>query len=100
MLRLVDRISIFVGKVGGIISYLQDANAAVVEKVLAALTDSECSAAVEALDVETCDVLMKYLYRFMWRASNCQTSLKLHALLTEKAGHGCIVRALTDRKTV
>lgn len=67
---------------------------------MTALTDAECQQAVDALDADGCDILMKYLYRFMSRSSNCQTSLKLHALLTEKAGHGCIVRALTDRKTV
>jgi actin related protein 2/3 complex subunit 5 len=72
----------------------------VVDKVVSTLTDAECQQAVDALDPETCDILMKYLYRFMARAANCQVSLKLHALLTDKAGHGCIVRALTDRKTV
>ena len=78
----------------------QDANSAVVEKVIVALADSELAGAVEALDLETCDVLMKYLYRFMARASNCGTALKLHAMLTEKAGVGSIVRVLTDRKQV
>jgi len=80
----------------------KDANAAVVEKVLTTLADSEIPAIIESLDLESCDALMKYLYKFMERpkTSNCGLMLKIHAALSEKAGMGSIVRVLTDRKQV
>jgi hypothetical protein len=68
--------------------------------VLGAISDSEISAIVLALDLEACDVLMKYIYRSMGKAVNCSVMLKLHNQLREKAGPGCIVRAMVDRKTV
>ncbi len=68
--------------------------------MISALGDSELAAAVEALDQDSCDVLMKYLYRFMGNSSSCGTCLKLHALVAEKAGAGSIIRVLTDRKQV
>ncbi len=52
------------------------------------------------LDLETCDVLMKYVYKLMAKTSNCATMLKIHAQLVEKAGLGSIVRVMTDRKQV
>jgi actin related protein 2/3 complex subunit 5 len=82
----------------------------VVERVLGEIADGEISAVIEGLDLEGCDTLMKYVFRFMAKAANkaeddkksvnCTLMLKLHAQLVEKAGVGCIVRALTDRKTV
>jgi hypothetical protein len=52
------------------------------------------------LDIELCEVLMKYVYRIMEKSANSSSLLKLHALLVDKAGLGCIVRVMTDRKTV
>ena len=78
----------------------QVANAAVVDKVLSAISDSEISTLVQGLTPEACDVLMKYVYRSMGNASNCSLMLKLHSQLTEKAGLGCIVRTMAERKTV
>ena len=82
---------------------LKDANAATVEKVVNTLTEAEIAAAVESLDMEACDNLMKYVYRFM-AATKATTNnallLKLHAALFEKAGSGAIVRSMTDRKQV
>lgn len=78
----------------------KEKNAAILETILASLNDSEIKAAVEALDLDSCDVLMKYVYRFMGKAASCGTMLKLHALLSEKAGVGSIIRVLTDRKQV
>jgi hypothetical protein len=43
--------------------------------------------------------LMKYLYRGLRTPENSATLLKFHAMLLEKAGMGCIVRAIVDRKT-
>jgi hypothetical protein len=42
---------------------------------------------------------MKYVYKFMSRAENCATVLKMHAALTDKNGLGTIVRAMSDGKT-
>lgn len=67
---------------------------------MSTLTESEISGLVEGLDMESSDVLMKYVFKFMGKSSNCGTMLKLHAQIVEKAGLGCIVRAMTDRKTV
>jgi actin related protein 2/3 complex subunit 5 len=76
------------------------ANAAVVDKVLSVISEGEISSLIQALDPEACDVLMKYVYRSMANASNCSLMLKLHNQLSEKAGLGCIVRAMAERKTV
>lgn len=79
---------------------LQDANAETVEKVLTSFTDAELGPAIESLDMESADNLMKYVYRFMSKNSNQALMLKIHAMLSDKAGAGSIVRAITDRKTV
>lgn len=63
---------------------------------------------MNALDSETADVLMKYVYRLMGQPRdksdkdkfNYALILKLHAQLVEKAGVGSIVRVMTDRKQV
>ena len=64
------------------------------------MQESEVASILESLDLDSCDVLMKYLYRFMNKAASCAIVLKLHAVLQEKAGLGSIVRVLTERKTV
>jgi actin related protein 2/3 complex subunit 5 len=79
---------------------LQEQNAAMVEKVLAQLSESDIPNVVNALSLEACDLLMKYVYKFMERTSNSASLLKLHAQLLEKAGIGSIVRVLTERKQV
>ena len=75
-------------------------NASVIEKVLSSFQDAEMSEAIDLLDLESCDVLMKYVYKFMGKLQNCALMLKLHAQLIEKAGSGSIIRVLTDRKQV
>ena len=79
---------------------VKDANSDVVDKVLNSISDSDINSLVEALDPESCDILMKYIYKFMSRASNCATVLKMHSVLTDKTGLGSIVRSMSDRKTV
>ena len=64
------------------------------------LQDAEISEAIEHLDPDACDILMKYVYKFMARSQNCALMLKVHAQITEKAGPGSIMRVLTDRKQV
>jgi hypothetical protein len=78
----------------------QDANAEIVEKVLTSFTDAELGPAIERLDMDSADNLMKYVYRFMAKNSNQALMLKIHALLTDKAGIASIVRTMTDRKIV
>jgi hypothetical protein len=68
--------------------------------VLTAITDGEFADTIADLDFDTCDVLMKYIYKFLEKSVNCAALLKFHAQVLEKAGPGSIVRVMTDRKTV
>jgi hypothetical protein len=55
---------------------------------------------VDELDPASADVLTKYIYRLLAGGANSASLLKWHAKLTDKAGLGSLVRALTDRKAV
>ncbi|KAH9068099.1 arp2/3 complex subunit [Lactarius deliciosus] len=59
---------------------------------------------VKLLPVEAQDTLMKYLYKGMglpgWGDVSGSVLLGWHEKLTEVAGTGCIVRAMTDRRLV
>ena len=81
---------------------LKDENAEVVNMALGAVPDKESAitAVVEQLSSDAQDVLMKYIYRALQNATNCGAMLKWHAVLYKHSGIGCIVRTLTDRKTV
>ncbi len=82
---------------------LKDRNSAIVEKVIASMSDSDAQGVVDSLDTEELDVLMKYLYRVMGKIDksiNYSLLLKMHAMVNTKAGSGSIVRSLTDRKQV
>lgn len=70
------------------------------ESVLSTISESEIAGLLKDLDLDTCDVLMKYVYKLMAKSSNCATMLKIHAQLVDKAGLGSIVRVMTDRKQV
>lgn len=74
------------------------ANWIVVQKVLMLLRDPD--GAVADLPRASCDVLMKYLYRGLETGDRrtCEQFLLIHESLTKKAGMGCIVRALADKK--
>jgi len=72
----------------------------IVEKVLFSITDAEMAGLINSLSLDACDVLMKYIYKFMSKCNNSALMLKLHSQLLEKAGIGSIVRVLTDRKLV
>jgi hypothetical protein len=90
-----------------------------VDKVLTQFGEADIPNIVNALSLDACDLLMKYIYKFMEKknmtgesTSNKFTSessksnnifaflLKLHAAVLEKAGIGSIVRVLTERKQV
>lgn len=68
--------------------------------MLLTLQDAEITEAIAQLDMDSCDILMKYVFKFMDRAQHCSLMLKLHAQISEKAGPGSIMRVLTDRKQV
>ncbi len=53
-------------------------------------------AALGALSDDNLDTLMKYVYRGLADAKDCSALLKWHAAVVEKAGHGCIIRAMTE----
>ncbi|KAJ7585083.1 arp2/3 complex 16 kDa subunit [Mycena floridula] len=59
---------------------------------------------IKALSQEDQDTLMKYLYKGMgmpgWGDISGSVLLGWHEKLTEIAGTGCIVRTMTDRRTV
>ncbi len=72
------------------------------EKVLLTFTEADVTNAINALTLEQCDVLMKYVYKLMEKEKSQISALllKLHAQLVEKAGVGSVMRVLVDRKTV
>ncbi|KAI0075235.1 arp2/3 complex subunit [Panus rudis PR-1116 ss-1] len=65
---------------------------------------SEIPGIVKSLSQDAQDTLMKYLYKGMalpgWGDVSGSVLLGWHEKLTEVAGTGCIVRAMTDRRTV
>ncbi|SYW75438.1 related to subunit of the Arp2/3 complex [Ustilago bromivora] len=66
---------------------------------------SDIPAAVKATSLDQRDALMKYLYKGLelggeGEGINCAVLLGWHERLTEVAGTGCIVRAMSDRRTV
>lgn len=82
---------------------VKDGTADLVGMVLKEVGESEVNGLIAPLDMDLCDVLMKYVYKVMGmvdKGTNYGVCLKLHALLTEKAGMGSIIRAVTDRRTV
>ena len=61
--------------------------------------DAGIAAAVEELDGEEVDVLMKYVYKGLSvRVDLAAALLKWHAAATRKSGIATIVRTLTDRR--
>ncbi|KZT05067.1 arp2/3 complex subunit [Laetiporus sulphureus 93-53] len=65
---------------------------------------TEIPGVVKSLSTDTQDTLMKYLYKGMampgWGDVSGSVLLGWHEKLTEAAGTGCIVRAMTDRRIV
>nr|CCA24568.1 conserved hypothetical protein [Albugo laibachii Nc14] len=73
------------------------------QSILAAITacnKGEMQRAIESLTPEEEDTLMKYLAKLLGIPSQSSLILDWHTKLSAKAGMGCIMRALTDRKTV
>ncbi|MCO5602097.1 hypothetical protein L7F22_056225 [Adiantum nelumboides] len=76
----------------------KSANWVVVHRVLMASKDTD--ALLASLETEFYDILMKYLYRGLSTGDRltCDQCLKLHEKLTQRAGMGCIMRALADKR--
>jgi len=79
---------------------LKDQNAQTVLNVLAAIKEKDIEPAVNALNADQLDVLMKYVYRGLSSGEQSAALLKWHESVLKKSGLGSIVRALTERKTV
>ena len=56
-------------------------NVSVIEKVLSSLQDAEISESIDLLDLDSCDILMKYVYKFMGKLQNCALMLKVHGTI-------------------
>jgi actin related protein 2/3 complex subunit 5 len=83
--------------------FFQDATLQLVLRVLLSIkTQSQVEAAVQQLDNDQRDLLMKYIYRgFEIPTDGSSAHLLLwHEKVFEEAGAGAIVRVLTDRKRV
>lgn len=78
----------------------QDRNYATVAKAVAAVKDADIGAVLDVLDVDSCDVLMKYIYKGMEKLDNSPMWLKWHGPTLGKTGRSGIVRVFTDRKRV
>lgn len=76
----------------------KSANWVLVHRVLMASKDTD--ALIASLESEFHDILMKYLYRGLATGDRptCDQCLRLHEKLTERAGMGCIIRALADKR--
>ncbi|KAF9186564.1 hypothetical protein BGZ51_001918 [Haplosporangium sp. Z 767] len=77
-------------------------NTQTVMEVLNSIKVADMTQLVKNLTFEEQDVLMKYLYAGMAapEQNNSGALLAWHEKLTEVAGPGCIVRVITDRRTV
>ncbi|KAG0274070.1 hypothetical protein BGZ95_010126 [Linnemannia exigua] len=77
-------------------------NTQIVMEVLNSIKVADVPQLVKSLSPEEQDVLMKYLYAGMAvpEQNNSGHLLAWHEKLTEVAGQGCIVRVITDRRTV
>ncbi|CAI2169907.1 12478_t:CDS:2 [Funneliformis geosporum] len=81
----------------------KDQNTTIVMEVLSSIKATDIPSLVKLLSREQQDILMKYIYRGMSspdKHNNSTVLLNWHEKLTEVAGVGCIVRVITDRKTV
>ena len=79
---------------------IQDAALAIVMRVLMSVKSSQMEEAVNVLDREQLDILMKYIYKGFETPSEGSSGhlLAWHEKVHAVAGVGCIVRVLTDRK--
>eukprot|EP00899_Mesostigma_viride_P005838 jgi/Mesvir1/15255/Mv06476-RA.1 len=76
--------------------------AAVYSALLSLKAEKDIDAALAILSVDEYDVLMKYLYRALsiGESNTSAICFRLHEKLTEKAGVGTIIRALSSGTSV
>ncbi|KAJ8518958.1 hypothetical protein ONZ45_g4021 [Pleurotus djamor] len=86
---------------------VEDAKVVTLQTILTILNSTkstEVTPVIKALSQDSQDALMKYLYKGMampgWGDISGSVLLVWHEKLTEIAGVGCIVRTMTDRRTV
>ncbi|GMI49715.1 hypothetical protein ScalyP_jg4900 [Parmales sp. scaly parma] len=81
---------------------VKDMNAKIVYSVIQRISDGEIDSAIEKLSMAECDTLMKYIYKSLGDGDSELSGLMLkwHSKVAAKAGQGCIVRTIVDRKTV
>lgn len=89
-------------RVGVLLTWVQDRNAALVSAVVTAIRDEAVAQeAVDALTSDEQDVLMKYIYRGLKKnVDQSAVWLRWHGIVHRKTGVASIVRVLTDRKGV
>eukprot|EP00019_Armaparvus_languidus_P007334 CAMPEP_0168597712 /NCGR_PEP_ID=MMETSP0420-20121227/10860_1 /TAXON_ID=498008 /ORGANISM="Pessonella sp." /LENGTH=128 /DNA_ID=CAMNT_0008634681 /DNA_START=13 /DNA_END=399 /DNA_ORIENTATION=- len=66
---------------------------------LCQLKENQYAATIDAMNEDQQDILMKFVYKGLALGQHSQL-FKLHAALYAKTGHGSIVRALTERRSV
>uniref|UniRef100_A0A7S3PM01 Actin-related protein 2/3 complex subunit 5 n=1 Tax=Aplanochytrium stocchinoi TaxID=215587 RepID=A0A7S3PM01_9STRA len=81
----------------------KDKNLQTVLRAISATPEKEMEAIIKSISNgpgELSNTLMKYIYRGLAEGQGSGTLLKWHAKTVEIAGHGTIIRCMTDRKTV
>ncbi|CAG8694833.1 14506_t:CDS:2, partial [Ambispora leptoticha] len=80
----------------------KELNVKIVMEVLNSIKTTDIPSVVKMLSSDQQDTLMKYIYRGMETPKSYPSAILLnwHEKLTEIAGVGCIVRVITDRKTL
>ncbi|KAJ0392984.1 hypothetical protein P43SY_007811 [Pythium insidiosum] len=79
---------------------IKNTNAQTVLSALLACNKGEMQRVIDSLTPELEDNLMKYVSKFVGLPAQSSAMLEWHQKLASKAGAGCIIRALTDRKQV
>ncbi|KAK0425171.1 hypothetical protein QR680_009069 [Steinernema hermaphroditum] len=82
---------------------VKDRATALVTRVLTSFKTNEIEGAVQKLDDDEADLLMKYVYKAMdilADGANCQYLLVWHAQIIQRSGLGAVMRVLSDRRRV
>jgi len=81
---------------------LKNKSLELVIKVLSAFKTNEADTALKTLEKNEIEILMKYIYRGFAEPSDSYSAVLLtwHERVLKVGGLGCIVRVLTDKKSV